>query len=444
MSSTGSISMSGILGGTAGQIDTTSLIANLMQAAAVPQNQLKDQLNSLQNRQGALQAVNTKMTSLLTAAQALTDPGAWSASSATSSSSAVVASSDGTATGGTFTFDVTALARAQVTTFAVAADDTVVTDPTQGLTLTDGNGQLHAITLTDGTSDSVAGAINGANLGVRAVVVTTDQGKVLQLVSQKTGTANSFQVAGFDAAAKDVVTAADAQVTVGTVGSNSSGYTLSSSSNTFTNLWPGVTVSVGALASGVTVNVSTDGKSIADKLKTLVTAANTARGLVDSTTAKGAPLAGRYEILGLRNSIVDSVAQGLNGNGSLKKYGLDVDKSGTISLDADAFAAAYAADPSGTKAAVADAFASRLAATGSSATAAGTGTITQSLAESSQRSDTITKQIDNWTTRLNRIQSDLQVKYSAMQSALARLQSQQTYLESMLKSASGSSSGSGS
>ena len=39
--------VSGLLGGTAGQIDTTSLISNLMVAQAVPQNQLKDQLTTV-------------------------------------------------------------------------------------------------------------------------------------------------------------------------------------------------------------------------------------------------------------------------------------------------------------------------------------------------------------------------------------------------------------
>jgi flagellar hook-associated protein 2 len=310
--------------------------------------------------------------------------------------------------------------------------------------LRDGNGVLHAIPLTGGTADAVASAVNSADYGVRAVVLSTDQGKVVQFVSQRTGTANAFQITGMDAVANDAVTAADAQVTVGVVGTNSPGYSLTSSSNTFTTLWPGVTVTVGGLASNVTVNVSTDAKSIAAKVSALVDAANAGRSVIDAATAKGAPLAGRYEMFATRNALTDSVAQGLSGNATLMKYGLDVDKTGTISFDADAFATAYAADPVGTKAAVAGAFATRLATAATNATAPVTGTITQSLAESDQRSQNLSKQIDNWTTRLNRIQSDLQAKYSAMQSALARLQSQQTYLSSMLKNASSSSSGSNS
>jgi len=443
MSSTGSISVSGLLGGTAGQIDTTSLIANLMQAAAVPQKQLQDQLSTVQTVQSALQTVNTRMTNVLTAAQALTDPTAWSATAATSSSTAVVASSDGTASAGSFTFSVKALARAQVTTVEAGTDGNVVSDPSQGLTLRDPNGVLHAIPLTGGSPESVASAINDAGLGVRAIVVNTDQGKVVQIISQRTGTANAFEIDGFSTAPQTLVTAADAQAWIGP-SDQSSGYSVTSSSNTFTGLWPGVTVTAGALADDVTVNVATDGKSIGDKLQALVDATNAAHSQLSTFTGKGGVLQGRYQLYAVRNALVDAVAQGTNDNGTFKKYGLDTDNTGTISFDADAFAKAYATDPAGTRAAIADAFANRLATAATDATAPATGTITQSLAESDQRSQNLTKQIDSWTSRLTRIQSDLQAKYSAMQSALARLQSQQTYLDSMLKNASGSSSGSNS
>ena len=442
MSTTGSISVSGLLGGTAGQIDTTTLIANLMQAAAVPQKQLQDQLTSVQTVSSALQTVNSRMKNVLTAAQALTDPTAWTATAATSSSPSVVASSDGTAIAGSFTFSVTSVAKAQVTTVAVGTDGNVVSEPpTDGLTLRDANGVLHAIPLTGGSPESVAAAINDANLGVKAIVVNTDDGKVVQIVSSKTGTASAFDIEGFSTAPQTIVDASDAKAWVG-ASDGSTGYSVTSSSNTFTNLWPGVTVTAAAAATDVTVNVTTDQSSITTKLKALIGAANDAHSQVSSYTAKGGVLQGRYEIYGMRNDITGAVAQGTAGNGSFSKYGIDIDQSYNITFDADVFAKAYAADPDGTKAAISDALASRLATSAGNATSASGGTITQSLAEFGQRSDTLSKQIDNWTTRLTRIQSDLQSKYTAMQTALARLQSQQTYLTSMLKNASGSTSSS--
>jgi flagellar hook-associated protein 2 len=51
-------------------------------------------------------------------------------------------------------------------------------------------------------------------------------------------------------------------------------------------------------------------------------------------------------------------------------------------------------------------------------------------------------QITAWTTRLADIQTRYQNKFNAMETALARLQSQQTYLNSMINSMNRSSSSS--
>src|ERR1700744_83327 len=92
-----SFNVSGLLGGTAGQIDTTTLISQLMQAQAIPQTQLQTQLTTLQQHQAAYQQINTDVTALQTAAQALTDPSGWTATTATSSSTAVAASTTSSA-----------------------------------------------------------------------------------------------------------------------------------------------------------------------------------------------------------------------------------------------------------------------------------------------------------------------------------------------------------
>jgi len=54
-----SFNVSGLLGGTAGQIDTTTLISELMQAQAIPQTQLQTQLTALQSKQSAYQQINS-------------------------------------------------------------------------------------------------------------------------------------------------------------------------------------------------------------------------------------------------------------------------------------------------------------------------------------------------------------------------------------------------
>src|SRR5664279_3903916 len=111
---TSSFNVSGLLGGTAGSIDTVSLIASLMQGAAVPQNHLKDHLTTLTNVQNAYQAINTQTAMMQSAAHNVTDSTAWNAITATSSSTSMVATSDATASAGTTTFNVTQLSQSQV------------------------------------------------------------------------------------------------------------------------------------------------------------------------------------------------------------------------------------------------------------------------------------------------------------------------------------------
>lgn len=441
-SALGSITVSGLLGGTAGQIDTDSLIASLMKAEAIPQSQLKDQLTAQQNVLAAYQSINTTMTALQTAAQAVTDPASWNATAANSSSPAVVATSSASAAPGSTTFDVLRLAAAQVTTVAADTDGTVVGSPSAGITITAADGTAHQISLTSGKAEDVAAAINAAGVGVRAAVVRTDGGLVLQLSSRSPGTANAFTATGFDAPAGTVVTAQDAQIAVGDPAAG--GYTITSSSNTFTDAIPGVTFSVGAVASGVTVTVTSDVSAITASVKAMVDAANAASSTIGSLSGQGGVLQARSDVRSISLDLGSAVSRGTASGGSLASYGIDLDSHGVISFDADAFTAAYTADPDGTMAAISGSLATSLAQTADASVAPVTGSVTQAIADANSRSDDLNKQIDDWTSRLSDIQARLQVKYAAMQTMLAKLQSQSTYLTSMLKNLSDNSDSSSS
>ena len=73
MTTPSSFNVSGLLGGVAGSIDTTALISQLMQAQALPQTMLKNQLSAQQTALSAYQAVNTTVTAVQTAAHAFTE-----------------------------------------------------------------------------------------------------------------------------------------------------------------------------------------------------------------------------------------------------------------------------------------------------------------------------------------------------------------------------------
>lgn len=432
-----SFNVSGLLGGTAGQIDTNSLIQQLMMAKALPQTMLKNQLAVQQTTLSAYQAINTKFTALQTAVQNLTDAGAWQVTAAKSSSDAVVATSSGTAAVGSTTFDVKSLAKAQVSTVAADGSGNVVADYTQGITITDSAGTAHQITLTSASATDVASAINAANLGVRASVITTDTGTVLQMVAAKTGTDSAFTAAGFNSAVSNVVTAQNAQIAVGDPAAG--GYTITSQSNTFTDAIPGVTFSVNALATAVTISVDTDVDAIGKKVQALVDAANAANSVIGDTTAKGSVLDSNYDVKVLAQSVLSSVSTGAADGSSFKDYGIDLDKDGKISFDAAAFSKAFSADPAKAQTAVTS-LATSLNDVVNSAIDPTAGNITAGIASATAESKDLNDRIDNWTDRLATIQAGLQQKYAAMNAALAALQGQSTYLTNMLKSMTAGSS----
>src|SRR5664279_2740124 len=105
-------------------LDTTSLIASLMKAEAMPQDALKTSVTTTQNVITAYQNVNARFASVQTAADLLGKAETWSAVAATSSDASVSATADTTATSGAFSFRVTSTAAGQISVSkAVALTD---------------------------------------------------------------------------------------------------------------------------------------------------------------------------------------------------------------------------------------------------------------------------------------------------------------------------------
>ena len=424
------------ISGLSSGIDTTTLISQLMTVAAQPQTALKNQLSAEQSVISAYQALNTKLTAFQAAADAVKNASTWTSTKATSTNAAVVASTTSAAgAGSSTTFDVIHLAAAQIST--VAANGPAVSAPANGIDLVDGSGASHHINLTDGSAQGVATAVNNAGLGVRAAVVNTDGGPVLQFTSATTGTAGSFSINGLDNAPQTLVTAQNAQISVGNAGSG--GYTVSSSSNTFNNVIPGVTFSVGAVVSGVTVSISNDVGAISDKVKAMVTAANDVLSTLNSDTGKGAVLEGNYQVNALSQSVLGAISHGDGLGNSFSSIGVQLTSNGTLAFNPDAFASSYAANPAATQATVAGKLATTLSSVSYNAS---TTTISPLISSGTSQVSNLNKQISDWDTRLASQQTSLQHKYTAMEVALQKLQSTSTYLTSALSSLTKSQSSS--
>ncbi|HEV2888033.1 MAG TPA: flagellar filament capping protein FliD [Jatrophihabitans sp.] len=424
------------INGLSSGIDTASLISQLMTVAAQPQTQLKNQLSVQQNVLTAYQAINTKLTALQAAADAVKQASTWAATKAVSSSTAVIASTTSAASSGSATtFDVIRLATAQISTVAVSG--AVVSSPTNGIDVVDSAGVTHHLALADGSATAVANAVNNAALGLRATVINTDSGQVLQFTSTATGAGGAFSVSGLDTAPQTLVAAKDAQIAVGNPAAG--GYTVSSSSNTFNNVIPGVTFSVGAVASAVTVTVSSDASAIGDKIKALVDAANATLTELGKDTGKGAVLESNYQINSITARVLSTVSHGSSTGASFASVGVQLTSAGALAFDATAFAGAYAADPAKAQASAATSLATALS---TLAMQSSTQTLSPLINSGTSQVGQLNKQIADWDTRLDSQRTAMQNKYAAMEVALQKLQSTSSYLTSALAAITASNSNS--
>ena len=334
------------ISGAASGLDTASLINQLVSVQTNQQNLLKGQQSSAQQRTDAYTALSTALTALSSTAATLAKTSAWKGSTATSSSTSVTATAAGTASG-SLTFDVTGVAAAHslITTSALASlGDVAATGP---VTLTSSSGAETQIDVGGGTLSEVVSAINKSGAGVTASAVRTGSaGYRLQLTARTTGAATAFTASGLDGFDGTSVLAqgSDAQVTVGS--DPATAYSVSSTTNTFKDLVPGVSFTVSAKQTGVTVAAAVDGSSVADTIGSLVQQANTilsgiaTKSAYNFDTKTSGVFTGDGAVRLLQQNLLTSVS--LSG-----APGVDVTRDGALTFDRQKFLDAFAADPAG-------------------------------------------------------------------------------------------------
>ena len=443
--------MGSTVDGLVSGMDTTTMIASMMKIESAPKTMLQNKVATAQYAVSSYQSVNSKLSALKTAADGLSQLSTWRAVKPTVSSTAVTAIATGgtnTATG-SVTFDVLSLAKAQSNTARVASTGDITT--ADSIDVTTGTGDSAKTTTIDISKDrsaaGIATAITSAGIPVKASVVATNQGdSVLQLNGTKTGAANTFSISGLENLTLFTpTTAADANVQVGGA-DDQGGYTLTSDTNTFTGLMAGVTMTVSKVETGVSLTSASDVSGIAAKMKALVDAANATLTEVgkqtayDSSTNTGSALTGDFMVRQMSQSILSNVSRGLSFTdpndstktvafGSLAKLGIQLDKSGQLTFDADKFTAAYNTDPTAIKAAgiaLGDSF-EAMANTQNA-------NVTNAITSRNNQVDSLNLQIDNWDVRLTAKQSALQKTYSNLETALGKLKNQSSWLSGQIAS----------
>lgn len=480
-----SFSLDGLISG----MSTSEVIKQLMQIEALPQTALKNKVADQNKVIGAYQAVNTKMAALLRAAKAVTDPSTWTAMRATSTSDAVAVSAKPGATAGELTFKVDQLAAAHTVTYSGRVSSLsdadaapVISGSTIEVLLQDGT--TTTVTPVDASLQSVVKAINSTeNAAYRAAAVQVAPGQyTLQLTAVETGENSTFAAAasgsytlvGLDGLGTGAVTiqGADAKLTVGATTT----YTMTSSSNTFADILPGVTVTAvkaqSATDAPVTVRVAADKEAIADKVQALYEAVNVALGELKAQSAvrngdvPAGTLAGDAAVRQIISDILSAVGTGAGPNGSFKDVGIELDRHGNLTFNRQRFLDAYDADPAKTQQYfdaydnvaggratdlfdpghdAAHGLARKLEVIGLRATEGivlptdpidtpKEGLITGLIKRRNEFIGDLNDQIANWDLRLSKREASLRRQFIALEVALGRLQSQSNWLAGQLVS----------
>lgn len=217
------------------------------------------------------------------------------------------------------------------------------------LTLTGSTGASKDLTITDGSLNGVASAINGSGTGVNAYVVQNTDGSYQLQLTGPTGAANAFSLSGIPDLAFDPSTGAGTlQQTVAphdALYSVNGGAQQSSASNDSVTVAPGVTTSFTATGSqsiatslGQTQSTQSVNSFIADinaMISGLPSDQQASASTSSSTTIGGvlAKLAGQSYTVG-------------NSQKTLADIGITVGSDGSLTLDQAAYQTAYSADPS--------------------------------------------------------------------------------------------------
>ena len=455
------------LDGLSSGLDTTSLITSLMQAEAVPQTLLKNQITTVNNEISAYQSLNAKIAALADLATSTAKPGALDLYKASTSSPTVVATAGTGATSGELQVVVSALATSQIGVSAAMA-----AWPSPGtLTIVGHDGTAIEITPASNSLDDVVKAINSSAAGVTATKIAAGTDPVsganqyrIQFSSTTTGANSSFEVhTGAPAdvsAANDVLaapgaamikTAQDAKITLW--GGTSAEQVITSASNTFADLLPGVSVTVSAVSTDpVTLSVARDAakvgsvaSSLVDSLKAVFSLVSTNSTVTSSIGTDGKSsitsgiFAGDSTVRDINQKLRGAVSMPVNGH-SPSEYGISIAGDGTLAFDADKFSAALAANPTIVNAAVTE-IASRVAAVATQTSDKFTGTLTAKITGDQSQAKSLGVQVADWDLRLASRKSSLERTYSAMEVTLSNLKAQQANLTSQLSGLTTSTTG---
>lgn len=426
-----------------GGIDTSTLVSSLVSLAGQPITQLQSQQQNIQNASSTISSFSSALSSLATAATTLSDPLSFGGMAASSSSTAVAATVNGSPVAGQWTVSVSQVAQNQRTMTNGTSDTTSALGLSGTLNVTAGSGSPVGINVTSTMSLSdISNAIAAAGLPVQSSVFYDGSQYHLMVSGQNTGAANALTFdesglsgsgysLGLSTSSNTLQVAQDAKLSIG-------GVAVTSASNLVSNAIPGVNLALTQPTSTpTTITISNDENALANQVQSFITAYNDVVNLghqdagYATTNAANTLLQGDTAI----NSSLDQIAQlvanqvsGATGTYStLASVGINLNSDGTLAFDATKFSAAVQADPASVKSLfVKDAntgstgVMSSLFGAIQSLTDPTSGMITAELNAFSSRNTAIGAQVTEMQLRVTNYQTQIQNEFNNMNAQLAQ------------------------
>ncbi|WP_445372575.1 flagellar filament capping protein FliD [Methylomonas sp. HW2-6] len=451
-------------------IDIQGLVSQLARAETQPQlNAIQRQRDTASARLSGLGTLKSALSDFQTAINALKDGSAFRAhTSSSSDESKLKITADAFAASGTYALEITQLAKAQkaVANVEFAGVTSALNSGTLSFSATSGDSFNITVDSSNNTLEKLRDAINKAdgNTFVSASIVNVDNathtGTVSKLVltAKNTGTASGFTVSGTDdgniggnvslaqlsSANLDIKTVAqDAVISI-------DGQTATRSSNSITDVLPGVTLNLAAQTEAnkpVTINVGVDNDAIANSINAFVTAYNKLNSTVKNLGKYGGSTDGsgngaligdstlRYVATQIRQNTSGTVSSASGDYNSLAMIGVSVNKDGVMSLDSSKLKTALAANFQS----VSDVFSStdgvatRLASKLSGLLQSG-GSIDSQQTSLNKTISKLDDRKDDVNVRFERVQAALQKQFIAMDSAVGQFKNTGSFLTNWINS----------
>ncbi len=365
---------------------TSDLIDKLVEAERAPTvKRLDIKKEGITAKLSAFGKIQSAITDLRLPARSLADPALFRQWNVSSGSSAFSAVADKTASPGSYSLEVTSLAKSHSLSSGVFADSDSTQVGTGTLAFTvDGITTNITIDSSNNTLNGIASAVNqNADLAVSASVIYTGTGYQLVFSSDKTGLANAMSIAVTDTGdgnntdalglSRLSYTGTDLNMTQNQAATDAAfklnGIAITRSSNTVSDVLTGMTLTLSSTNTGspASLVVARDTESVKNKVQEFVDKYNAVSDLVreftkfnpDNAADNGVLLGDTTtrNIMNQMRSLLGQAIAGLENSSvrSLAEVGIATDKNtGNLSFNSTTFIAKLKADPLAVEALFAD------------------------------------------------------------------------------------------